>query len=319
MRNFWLFIVIGLLVMSACNQRPDPNSGGLLSVINENAVGGDFAEAPAEGSLNLVPASPQQDTTQIELPGQQRIILKNAALGITVDDPASKIVEIVTLAESMGGWVVSSNSFITTNRIGEEVANGTVAIRVPAERLNEALERIKSGVLEVNTESITGQDVTQDYVDTSSRLQNLQATEQQLQRIMETAETVEDVLAVQRELTSVRGEIEIAQGRINFFDEAAAFSSIQVNVRPEPPGPVEAQRVGWNPGATAEGAFGALVGLLQFVVDAVIVLVIVGLPFALIVGAVYWLLRRVGQRFNLRLVDPRRDVDKTSSNDENAP
>ena len=192
----------------------------------------------------------------------------------------------------------------STNRIGEEVASGTVTIRVPAERFNEALERIKSGVLEVNAESITGQDVTQEYVDTSSRLQNLQATEQQLQRIMETAGTVEDVLAVQRELTNTRSEIEVLQGRINFFDEAATFSSIRVDVQPEPPGPVEAQRVGWNPGATAEGAVGALVGLLQFVVDAVIVLAIVGLPFALIVGVVYWLLRRLSQRFNLQLRNP---------------
>ena len=88
-----------------------------------------------------------------------------------------------------------------------------------------------------------------------------------------------------------------------------------MDVRPEPPGPIEAQRTRWNPGTTVESAFSALVGLLQFVIDAVIVLVIVGLPLAVIVGAVYWLLRRLSLRFNLQLWNRPKVSDATESHD----
>src|SRR5690606_34749274 len=154
--------------------------------------------------------------------------------------------------------------------------SGTIVVHVPAERLDEALSQIKSGALKIDNENITGDDVTQQYVDLSSRLENLQASEQQLREIMDKAVRVADVLEVQRELTNVRGEIEVIQGRLNYFNEAAAFSSISVSVIPQPPGPVEVQTIGWNPGTTAENALGALVSVLQSLLDAAITVVIVG-------------------------------------------
>ncbi len=162
------------------------------------------------------------------------------------------------------------------------------------------MEQIKSDTLSVDNENITGQDVTQEYVDTSSRLKNLQATEEQLLRVMDAAVKVEDVLAVQRELTTVRSEIEVLQGRINYFDEAAAFSSIRVDVRPQVPDPVTAQSLGWSPVSTAENALSALMRVLQFAVDLAIVLIIVGIPLALIIGVPALIFWRNRSRFTFR-------------------
>lgn len=226
----------------------------------------------------------------------QRVILKNASLTLTVETPATRINDIAAMAEAMGGWVVSSNSYTATNSNGEETTSGTIVVRVPAERLDQALAQIKSDALKVDNENITGDDVTQDYIDLSSRLDNLQATEQQLRTIMDTARKVEDVLAVQRELTVVREEIEVIQGRLNYFDEASAFSSISVTVRPQAPGPVAAQTIGWNPGTTAENALGALVSVLQSLLDAAITIAIVGVPLALLVGLPLWLVWRSRRR-----------------------
>lgn len=254
------------------------------------------------GASEPVPASeaefvqqPVDDTVGIE-----RVILKNASLTITVAEPVLRINEIAALAETMGGWVVSSNTVTSSLTNGETVTSGTVVISVPAFRLNEAMEQIKSDTLSVDNENITGQDVTQEYVDTSSRLKNLQATEEQLLRVMDSAVKVEDVLAVQRELTTVRSEIEVLQGRINYFDEAAAFSSIRVDVRPQVPDPVTAQSLGWSPVSTAENALGALVRVLQLVVDLAIVLIIVGIPLALIIGVPALLFWRNRRRFAFR-------------------
>jgi hypothetical protein len=258
---------------------------------------GEFAPASA------VPMEQQQGQQQgfqesenNTQPFDQRVILRNASLTLTVETPATRITEIAAMAEAMGGWVVSSNSYATTNSNGDETTSGTVVVRVPAERLNEALAQIKSGAIKVDNEHITGDDVTQEYVDLSSRLENLLASEQQLRDIMDKAVRVADVLEVQRELTNVRGEIEVIQGRLNYFDEAAAFSSISVSVIPQPPGPVEAQSIGWNPGTTAENALGALMSVLQFLLDTAITIAIVGVPLVLLVGIPLWLVWRSRRR-----------------------
>lgn len=256
-----------------------------------------YAATPAPTMAAMAPSSAEADgqfaqQQPVDEVPQTRVILKNASLTVTVSDPAAKINAITVMAEGMGGWVVTSNSYTSTDSAGEEVTYGSITVRVPSDRLAESMERIKEGAEEVSAESINGQDVTQEYVDLSSRLTNLQATERQLQTIMESARKVEDVLAVQRELTTVRGEIETIQGRLQFFDEAAAFSSISVEVRPPQPGPVEVQSAGWNPGETVENALGSLLQTVQFIVDSAITLIITAGPFVVLLGVPVWMIWR---------------------------
>jgi len=291
-----------LLIAAACSSAPlQTNTLDTSASVNQPAqpppgvaremgliADGEFAPQD-EAQIAQEPSDDSQ-------PFGQRVILKNASLTLTVETPATRITEIAAMAEAMGGWVVSSNSYTTTNSAGDETTSGTIVVRVPAERLDEALAQIKSGALKIDNENITGDDVTQQYVDLSSRLENLQASEQQLREIMDKAVRVADVLEVQRELTNVRGEIEVIQGRLNYFNEAAAFSSISVSVIPQPPGPVEVQTIGWNPGTTAENALGALVSVLQSLLDAAITVVIVGVPLALLVSIPLWLIWRSRRR-----------------------
>ena len=295
-------ITFFILMAAACSSSPlQSNALNTSAIVNEpvQPPPGVAREAGLIADGEFAPqdeAQVAQEPLNDSQPFGQRVILKNASLTLTVETPATRITEIAAMAEAMGGWVVSSNSFTSTNSAGDETTSGTITVRVPSERLDEALAQIKSGALKVDNENITGDDVTQEYVDLSSRLENLLASEQQLRDIMDKAVRVADVLEVQRELTNVRGEIEVIQGRLNYFDEAAAFSSISVNVIPQPPGPVEAQSIGWNPGATAENALGALVSVLQFILDAAITIAIVGVPLVLLVGIPLWLVWRSRRR-----------------------
>lgn len=225
---------------------------------------------------------------------QRRIVLKNATLTVKVADPEAQSVVISLMAENMGGWVVTSNSYRSTLSSGEAVTNASVTVRVPAERLNEALETIKADAIEVQSENVSGQDVTQDYIDISSRLANLEAAEEQLQEILDTARTAEDVLAVFNELTRIRGEIEVARGRIQYYDEASAYSSLTVNLVPDVA--ASAQIQGWQPTNTVESAFVALLNVLQGLVDVVIYLIIFGLPLLLVIGIPLWFIVRTYRR-----------------------
>ena len=95
----------------------------------------------------------------------QRMVIKNADLSIVVEDPLQKLENIVAMADEMGGFVVDSNVWQNTLSSGAKVPHVSITIRVPVERLDEALDLIKVGVGEILSENVSGQDVTSDYTD----------------------------------------------------------------------------------------------------------------------------------------------------------
>lgn len=121
----------------------------------------------------------------------QRIVIKNASLQIVAEDVPTAINSITQLAETMGGWVISSSTSKSTRSTGEEVISGAIAIRVPAAQLNTALTQIKQQAASLDSESVTGTDVTQEYTDINSQITNLQAAERQLQALFDRAQSTD--------------------------------------------------------------------------------------------------------------------------------
>ena len=194
---------------------------------------------------------------------------------------------IQKLAEGMGGYVVTSNLYKARDDNGIVTPAGKISIRVPAEKLTEALSQIKGQVKDPNQdikrENVSGQDVTKEYTDSQSRLTSLQAKEQKLQEIMASTTKTEDTLNVYRELTATQQEIEVLKGQIKYYEESAAMSAINVDlvalasVQPLTIG-------GWQPVGVARNAVQALINTLKFLGNALIWLVIFCLPIGLILG-----------------------------------
>jgi hypothetical protein len=110
-----------------------------------------------------------------------RVVIHTANMSIVVPEPSASIQEIADLANEMGGFVVSSNLFQTFfSEANVSADRASITIRVPSERLDEALDAIKAGATEVQSENVSGQDVTQEFTDLESRLRNLEAAEEQI-------------------------------------------------------------------------------------------------------------------------------------------
>lgn len=154
-----------------------------------------------------------------------RMIVRSGDISLVVEDISIAMDRIVQLAEDFQGYVVSSR------RWGEGGgAAGSITIRVPVEDFDNAMKAIHTLAVEVTSESTSSKDVTEEYVDLESRLGNLEATEEQLLKLMEKAETVEDILNIQRELSKTRGDIEQAKGRMQYLERTSATSLIAVNL-----------------------------------------------------------------------------------------
>ncbi len=157
---------------------------------------------------------------------QNRIIVHTARMSLVVEEVGESVDRVTGIASELGGWTVSSDR---TSR-----HTGSVAVRVPAGSLDEALGRIEGVGLEVESQSVTSQDVTDEYVDVESRLVSLRATRDRMLTFLEQAEEVEDALLVQQELSRLEERIEGMQGRINYLRQTSAFSLIEVSMRVSP-------------------------------------------------------------------------------------
>ena len=201
-----IFVLLGISVTSffggrsaatpSANSFPGAGGGGDPQFSYD--AGAPEAPAPVTDFYSAEEAARQSvDSSVVNQQGQDRLVIKNADLAVVVRDPEARMKEISAMAAEMGGFVVSSNlyqSYYGPNSI--EVPEATVVIRVPSERLDEALERIKAGAVDVDHENVSGQDVTSQYVDLQSQLKAKQAAEQKLLEILDEATRSEDVLAV---------------------------------------------------------------------------------------------------------------------------
>ena len=173
---------------------------------------------------------------------RNRVIVHTGNMLLVVDDVAGSVDRITGMAREFGGWVVNSDR--------SSRHRGFVAIRVPAESLTGVMDRLEGTAIDVKARSLTSEDVTDEYVDSQSRLVSLRETERVLLELLGRADDVEDALKVQQEITELQVQIEELQGRINFLEETAAYSLLMVSLElsthsmPVDVGPDDAIRVG---------------------------------------------------------------------------
>src|SRR5215207_3572338 len=319
-----IFLVISFSFANMASQRSE-SSGNFFNSSQSFGYGGGGApdvgsvapqEAPMadtdlfayeESARSSVSNAPEQQAAQ------ERLVIKNADLAIVVNDPAARMQQITALAVEMGGYVVSSNlfqSYYGPNSI--EVPEATVAIRVPSERLDEALEKIKTGASDIQYENVSGQDVTSQYVDLQSQLKAKEAAEKKLLEILDEAQRAEDVLAIYLQVQSVQTEIEVLKGQIKYYEESAALSAISVRlIAEESSQPIT---VGpWTPGGAVKEAIENLIRFAQNFVDFLIYFVLSILPALILMGIPLYLVylggRALYRRFNKSKVEVNEEVE----------
>ncbi|HRS74979.1 MAG TPA: DUF4349 domain-containing protein, partial [Anaerolineaceae bacterium] len=224
-----------------------------------------------------------------------QMIMMNASLSIAVDDPAATLRDVQQLAKGMGGYTVSSNLYKSYTSSGVEVPQANLIIRVPAERLDEAMQKIKDMTGDPKkytlNESVSGQDVTKEYTDLKSRLRNLEEADAKLSEFYENAANTEDALSIYSQKMQVTEQIEIIKGQIKYYDESVSTSSITLQIQSkETIAPITV--AGWQPSGVARDALQALLDFGKGLVNFLIWLVILVVPIVLLFGLpIFFLVR----------------------------
>src|SRR6185369_4830381 len=169
----------------------------------------------------------QSAIVQASTMAADRKIIRNGDLTLETGSPTDGLRRITAVAESHGGFVVNSEFTQNPVEAGTKPSQTvTVIARVPATQFATALEEIRGAGERVISEKISGQDVSEEYLDLEARLRTKKALEAQFLEIMKQARKVQDALDVQSQLADVRTEIERLEGRRRFLENQAALSTI---------------------------------------------------------------------------------------------
>lgn len=186
------------------------------------APGGTEGAMPASAELTFKGegAAPQNPTEP------DRYLILNADVQLEVADARKARDELLALTRQHGGYVLSMTDQV--DPLGARTT--TIAVRIRSTAFSGVLTAIERLGKPLYSQS-NAEDVTEEYVDGQSRLRNLTRTEERLLAHLGRSAKMADTLAVERELSRVRQEIERLQGRLKFLKHRVDYSTITVTLR----------------------------------------------------------------------------------------
>ena len=291
-----LVLTASLTVLSACAPARDrvaqssirSDSETAKPMAQEQLRRAEINDSVAKQSIPTQPVSLKDaDAANMASQAFDRKIIRNAALTVEVTSPSDSQRKIVSIAESHQGFVVTSEA---TQRASEDRTKPEVTVnlvvRVSAAQFNQVMEEIRAVGARVIQEKVTGQDVTEEFMDMDARIKNQKALELQFLEIMKRAGKVDDALSVQRELAEVRTEIEKLEGRRRFLENQSSLSTINVTLQP-PMQIVNATGFWYSVRSAFSDGFDVAADIVLFLIRAIVallpILVLIVLPLALLV------------------------------------
>lgn len=280
----------------AAPAQPMPAAGAPAVMDDVAERAGAKADGQEQGGVAQAPQAPGAQSSF------QRMIVKTADLSLQVDDVTKAEAALRARIVELGGYVASMQSSGTDGYTSIQVS-----FRVPADRFDTALSGAEGLAKKVLSRGISGEDVTEEFVDLESRTRNLEATRDRLLKLLDQATRIDDTLQVNQALTDIQGQIEQAKGRIQYLRQSAAISTINVSLSGVPITPIIAEENDWAALAVARQALSNLLLFGQGIASVAIVLLVWAPVWLPLLIATRWAWTRFGPRQRVAVVAAKTD------------
>jgi len=242
-----------------------------------------------DGKAQIAPVPPDGGTTAV-VPGSPRVVrIADLRVKVTKGGFGAAFDRVAALAAANGGFV-SSSSTSSSMASNDDARSGELTVRVPADRFDSVRQSL-SGLGEVESQSLRGDDVSGQLVDYEARLKSLQVQEDALRVLTGQAKAVGEVLQVQSSLFSVRQQIEQLKAQKANLEQATSLATLQLSLYE--PGALAVVRPGDEPSLAR--SFEQAVDGMVAVVGGIIVVVGYLVPVA-VLGFLGWAGARVLRR-----------------------
>jgi len=294
MKSLSTVLVVFLFVFSGCSRM----EADRVATIKASASQPAKEENSAKGYTNSV--AYDQLKQDIPLETIDRKIIRNADLALEVSSTVEAQQRVTAIAESAGGFVVTSEAKQRENSDpSQRVVDIKLVVRIPSNQFNSALAQIEKLASNLTQRNITGQDVTEEFIDLEARIRTQKALELQFLEIMKQANKVADALEVHRQVAEVRTEIEKLEGRKRFLENQSSLSTITVNMSTPRPIVVSASGFGYTVREAISDSVDLASGIVLFFVRFVILMAPVVLFILLPLGLLALYFKRRAHRMRL--------------------
>lgn len=151
-------------------------------------------------------------------------LIKNGTISFETDDLVKTKASIAHSIQKVNGYISSENQ----NNYGDRKTIN-LSVRIPAQYFDSILSQISKNVVKFDTKNIQISDVTEEFLDVESRLKNKKQLEIKYLDILKRANSVQEILEVEKELGKIREEIESTEGRLKYLENQVAFSTLNIS------------------------------------------------------------------------------------------
>ncbi|MCZ8537604.1 DUF4349 domain-containing protein [Paenisporosarcina quisquiliarum] len=282
---FSLLVLLGACSASEMDTESSEDKAMAPEMEASNEVGTESEELANETS---------SDESQKAAPvvSVQRMIIHKAILSVNVKELDKAQSNIQKKVEQYGGYIVESNVY----QEDDQTSSGTMIVRVPEENFEKFLLEAEGEAAKVLERNVTGQDVTEQYVDLESRVRSKRAVEERLLDFMSKAQKTEDLLKISEDLAQVQEEIEVMVGKMKYLENQTSFSTIEISMYENRVVVPEIDSKELNTWEKTKKQFATSTNSLLSAASAFIVFFIGNLPVLFILSligfGVYWFIRR---------------------------
>ena len=236
----------------------------------------------------------------------QHKVIYTGEISMETLDFEDTVSDVTKYVNEIGGY--TEHSTIEGRRIGDSSRHSrryaSFTFRVPEHRFHSFADQVRE-FGNVTSESTHGENITERYFDTEARLNSLQVQEERLLSLLEKADSIDDIMRIESELSNIRYQVESLTGTLQKWDNLIQFSTIHMTIRevdeitPDPDDP---------PGFLSD-LQEALQDSILAVVESLkylITFVIMAIPFVIVFGSIFMLLRKLYQKY----IQPRRKFKK---------
>jgi hypothetical protein len=299
MKRFLVVITLcfGILVAAAaCGAGSGAGSSSGSLPTSRDGTTSSTGAAPGYGTAAPIKGVPQGGTStnpsgDVVPPIQGPQVIRQAQLSISVKSGAfdSSLASVRSLVELEQGYVSGTDA--QANPVtNDQIRTGVITFMVPAAKFDETIDAL-SKMGKVQTEHISGNDVSAQYVDLQARLANEEAQRNAMLALLAKAQTVDQIILVQNQIGQITGQIEQLKGQIQYIDHNVAFSTITVQMT-EAGAPVTAvPSDSWGFASALSDAAHNFVATINYLITG---LGAVG-PILILLGLGFLLWRRAGR------------------------
>ena len=208
--------------------------GGFVSILALACSGGSkegderydkaYGMAALEAPTEAVKMPTTEAAQSVEDDAQKkRMLIRNGRLEFETDDLAKTAENIQNAIRTHGGYLGSEQSYNYDTR-----QSTTLNVRIPSASFDTFIADISKGVEKFDTKDISARDVTEEFLDVEARLKNKKELEARYQEILKQAKNVKEILEIERELNTLRSDIESMEGRLKYLQNQVSLSSVQI-------------------------------------------------------------------------------------------